>query len=430
MMSLPWTVRARTVAVALSTLFSLLPAAQQATAADDPASQCASEWVYFGTQTLRPPGGVAGAPDTGYGIFGARFDAQTGHLTGLGPVAEIVRPTWLLAHPSLPILYSVTEIGNDASIEASVFSLAADTVTGKLHEVNKVDSGGDGATYLALDSTSRTLFVANYGTGQVSALPIMADGSLGAPASVRRDYGFGPNPRQKSPHAHSVALDPSHHFVLVPDLGADRIFVYRFDPATRQLTQADRAYEPLPAGSGPRHLVFHPGGRFVILDTEFSAEVRIYRWDARHGLLKLVQTLPTAAANYKGQNSAAEVAISRDGRFVYVSNRGEDTLVVYSMSPGTGMLSEVQRISSPGKGPWSFAIHPGGHWMLVANQASNSIAVLQVDPKTGMLSPTSEGLSVPKPSNVTFPSRQAGHCATAWAPRPRRQGWVGALAVR
>jgi 6-phosphogluconolactonase len=205
--------------------------------------------------------------------------------------------------------------------------------------------------------------------------------------------------------------------VLVPDLGADRIFIYRFDPATRQLTQADRAYEPLPAGSGPRHLVFHPSGRFVILDTEFSAELRIYRWDARHGLLKLVQTLPTAAADpmaqsKRVQNSAAEVAVSRDGRFVYVSNRGEDTLVVYSMHPRTGMLTEVQRISSPGKAPWSFAIHPSGLWMLVANQASSSIAVLQVDPKTGMLSPTSEGLSVPKPSNVTFlPGQPAQHCA-------------------
>ena len=402
-------VRARTVVFALSTLVSLSPAVRAATAGYL-ASECASEWVYFGTQT------GAGVKDAGYGIFGARFDVQTGHLTGLGPVAEIERPTWLVAHPSLPILYSVTEIGNDGAREASVSSFATDPVAGKLREVNQVDSGGGGATYLALDPTSRTLFVANYGTGQVSALPVMEDGSLGAPASVRRDYGFGPNPRQKSPHAHSVALDPSHHFVLVPDLGADRIFIYRFDPATRQLTQADRAYEPLPAGSGPRHLVFHPRGRFVILDTEFSAQIRIYGWDAHHGLLKLVQALPTAATdpsaqNKPGQNSAAEVLVSRDGRFVYVSNRGEDTLVVYSMQPRTGMLTELQRISSPGKGPWSFAIHPSGHWMLVANQASSSVAVLGVDPKTGMLSPTSEGLSVPKPSNVTFlPGQLEGRC--------------------
>jgi 6-phosphogluconolactonase len=409
MMNLPWKVGARAVVGALSIWFSLSPAAQSATP-DDPESSCASEWVYFGTQTLRPSEGVAGAHYTGYGIFGARFDLRTGHLTGLGSVAEIERPTWLLAHPSLPILYSVSELGNDGRSEASIFSLAVDAATGKLREVNKVGSGGGGATYMALDPASRTLFVANYGTGQVSALPIMVDGSLGAVAAVRRDYGFGPNPRQKSPHAHSVALDPSHHFVLVPDLGADRIFVYRFDPATRQLTQADRAYEPLPAGSGPRHLVFHPGGRFVILDTEFSAQIRTYRWDSHHGLLQLVQTLSTAAADYKGQNSAAEVAVSRDGRFVYVSNRGEDTVVVYSMNARTGMLTEMQRVSSQGKGPWGFGLDPSGHWMLVTNQASESIAVLTVDPKTGKLGATSESLSLPKPVSVTFLADQAAHC--------------------
>lgn len=409
-MRLPSTGRVPAVLVALCACFPLRLAAQAAPAGCDPTS-CGDELVYFGTHTRGGPSdGAAQGAGANYGIFAARFDVRTGHLTGLGSVAEIERPTWIVAHPSRPLLYSVSEVGNDGRSEAAVFSLAADPATGKLGEINKAGSGGGGATHLALDAVSRTLFVANYGTGEVSALPLMADGSLGTAASVRRDYGFGPSPRQKSPHAHAVVVDPSHRFVLAADLGADRIFVYRFNAATRQLTQGDPAYEAVPAGSGPRHLVFHPSGRFVILDTELSAEIRIYRWDPRHGQLHLVQALPTVAADYQGEKSAAEIGVSRDGRFVYVSNRGEDTIVAYSMNLRTGMLIEVQRISSQGKTPWSFALDASDHWMLVANEASSSVTVLAVDPETGKLAATSEALPVPKPVSVTFLCHEPVRC--------------------
>jgi 6-phosphogluconolactonase len=362
----------------------------------------ASELVYFGTHTQNLPNATMQEEATGHGIFAARLDARTGHLRSLGPVAEVDRPTWIVADPTRPILYSVSEMGNDGRTEDSVFAFAVDPASGTLRPLSKTSSGGSGATHLAVDPASHTLFVAHFGSGQVSALPILADGSLAAVASVRRDYGFGPNPRQKSPHAHAVAVDPSNHFVLVADLGADRIFVYRFDVGTRQLSQADPAFAAVTRGAGPRHLVFHPNGRFLFLDTELSAQLLSFRWDAHRGRLHLLQTLATMPPDYQGPKSAAEIRVSHDGRFVYVSNRGDDTIVGYSVNPRTGMLSEIQRIPSGGKTPWSFELDATGRWLLAANEASSTVTVLGIDPQTGQLRATSETLPVPKPVSVTF----------------------------
>jgi 6-phosphogluconolactonase len=366
--------------------------------------------VYFGTHTPLPANARADAGRADSGIFAARFDMRTGQLTGLGSVAAVERPTWIVAHPALPVVYAVSELGNDGRTEGRVSSLRVDLTTGKLQELNSVGAGGGGPTHLALDGALQTLLVANYGTGQVTALPILADGGLAAAVSGRRDYGFGPSPRQMSPHAHAVALDPTGHFVLVADLGADRIFIYRFDAHSRQLTPADPAYEVLPPGSGPRHLLFHRTGRFVIVNTELSAEIRCYRWDPRRGHLQLVQTLSTLAPEFHGPKSTGEIVVSRDGRFVYVSNRGADTIVAYSMNPHTGMLTEVQRIASQGKSPWSFALDPSDHWMLIANEVSGTVTVLQVDPASGQLTPTAEALPVPKPVSVTFLCEQPVRC--------------------
>jgi len=350
------------------------------------------DWVYFGTR----------ANGAGQGIVAARFDATNGHLTSVGLVAEITRPTWLIAHPSLPILYSVSEVGNDGLSEASVFSLAVDKTTGALRVLNSMGSVGGGATHLAIDPASLTLFVANYGTGQVSWLRMLADGSLGMPLAVQSNYGTGPHRRQAAPHAHGVEVDPSHRFVLAADLGADRVFVYRFDPATRQMAPAAFAFASTPPGSGPRHLAFHPNGRFLSLVTELTAEVVSYRWDAKRGRLQHVQSVSIDEPDFKGEKSAAHIQVSRDGRYVYVSNRGADSMLVYAVNPQNGSLREVQRISSQGKTPWSFSLDPTERWMLVANHGSNSIAVFAVDPDSGKLDATQESLAISQPSNVTF----------------------------
>lgn len=318
------------------------------------------------------------------GIYEATLDPATGHLSGMAFAAPMTRPLWLEKGFAPKTLYSVNDDG-------SVVTLSAD---GK--EVARTSSGGTGPTHLALDSASRTLFAANYGSGQVAALPVGPDGVPAAPVSVQADQGSGPTPRQKGPHAHEAVLDPSRHFLLVPDLGADKIFLYRFDAATRQLQPAGS--EPLPPGSGPRHLAFHPKGKWAFLITELSAELKTYRWDAKRGELTLTATVSTLAPDYQGKKSGAEIALSPDGRFLYLSNRGEDSIVVFAVDAGTGGLTEIQRLSSQGKDPWAFVL--SGRWMLVANEASGDVSVLERDGKSGKLRPTGERLTVPNPISL------------------------------
>jgi 6-phosphogluconolactonase len=386
----------------LASGFWLSLAVFQAHAADN-----MSELVYVGTHGA---GNATQDPRerSQQGIYAARFDTKTGRLTPLGLQAELERATWLVTHPKLPVLYTVAESAGGLSADSNIHSFAIDGESGKLTPLNSVGAGGRDATHLDLDATSQTLFVANYASGAVTALPLQSDGSLGTVASSQKDYGStGPHRRQKMLIAHGVAADPSHHYVLVAEFGADRIFVYHFDRATRALSPSQTPYESVPAGSGPRHLTFHPNGKFLYLVSELSAELRAYRWDANNGSLRLVQALSPYPAEYSGQEkSAAEIAISADGRFLYVSLRGDqDSIVVYAIDKRAGSLKEMQRLPSQGKTPWSFGIDPTGHWMLVTNEASNSITVFSIDPATGKLQPTQESLSIPKPVTVTFYSK-------------------------
>ena len=356
------------------------------------AQEQSSTWVYFGTRSM----------EAGHGIVAARFDANSGRLFPVGRAAELTRPAWLLAHPRLPVLYSVSEVGN----ESRVFAFTRDPATGQLTPINSVPSGGRGATHLSFDEAAKALFVAHYTTGHVSWLPTADDGSLGIPNSVQSNHGSGPNQqRQTSPHAHGVAVDPSRRFVLAADLGADRIFVYGFDADTRQLTPATPPFMSVSPGAGPRHLTFHPNGRFLFLVTEMAAEVVSYYWNARRTRLRHIQTLAMDEPTFTGQKSAAHIEISRDGRHLYASNRGADAIAVFAVISNDGTLRLVQRIPAQGRTRWDFSIDPSGRWMLVANSGSNSIAVFAVNPETGELTATQETMALPQPSNVTFIER-------------------------
>jgi 6-phosphogluconolactonase len=368
------------------------------------AARAADELVYFGTQTPAQSNAAQAMPSatSERGPFAARLDVRTGHLTAIGFSAAVDRATWVVADPRRPLLYAVSEIGNDGRTEAQVFSLAVERATGRLSILNHSGSGGGGATHLALDPGSNTLFVANYGTGHVASLPVLPDGSLGPAASVLHDEGTGPSPRQAGPHAHSVVVDPTHQFVLTADLGADKVFINRLDARTHQLNPSTPAFESVTPGAGPRHLVFHPNGKFVFLDTELSSEVRSYRWDAHAGQLTLLQTISADAPDHQGTRSAAEIAVARDGRHLYVSNRGENALVVYNVDPATGMLTFAQRIDCGGRTPWSFGLDPTGRWLLVTNQGSSEVAVFRVDASNGQLSAIDETLPVPAPVSVAF----------------------------
>jgi 6-phosphogluconolactonase len=368
------------------------------------------QFVYVGTHGT--PGPHPGAPpqaDTptanlgAQGIYAARLNSKTGQLTLIGITAELQRATWFVAHPSLPVIYSVADSGGGMESDSNIVSFTIDKSSGKLRMLNKVDAGGHDATIMDLDEPSNTLLVGNHGSGSVTALPLLADGSLGPVASTQKDYGTGPTPRQKTPAAHGVALDPSHKYVLVADFGADRVFVYHFNGTTKALSPADPPFEAFPAGSGPRHLLFHPNGRFVIVDTELTGELSSYGWSEGKGRLSHVQTLSPYPADYSGEKSAAEIAVSRDGHFVYLSLRGvEDKILVYAFDAKHGTMREIQRISAGGKTPWSFGLDLTGRWMLITNEASNSVVELKVDPATGKLSPTDQTVTIPKPVNVTF----------------------------
>jgi 6-phosphogluconolactonase len=220
--------------------------------------------------------------------------------------------------------------------------------------------------------------------------------------SVQQQYGTGPHPRQAAPHAHGVVVDPTERFLIANDFGADRLFTYRIDTNADLLTPTDPPFVSVTPGSGPRHSVFHPNGRFLFAVNELTAQVSSFRWEAWCGRLTLVQTLAMDDPAYTGTKSASQIQISRDGNYVYAANRGINSMQVFEVNAWTGTLELIQTIPSGGLTPWDFALDPTGRWLVVANNASNSIAVFAVNRFTGKLEATAETLSTAQPSNVTF----------------------------
>ncbi len=371
------------IPLALATAFHSAPGSATA-----PAAGAQTELVYVGTQERE--------------MRALRFDTSSGKLTMIGAVGAGPRSTWVTTNPRLPVLYAVDD---DNSREGSVTAYAVDRESGMLARINEVATGGSGTTNLSLDLPSMTLLAANYGGGSVSSVAVNHDGSLGARTSTVKETGSGPTRRQASAHAHNAVVDPSGHYALVPDLGADRVFVYGFDRATRTLTPADGASAHqfvLPPGSGPRHLAFGANGKYVYLLTELSAQIMVLHWDASQGQLTLVQTVETTSPEFQGVKSGAEVAVSADGRFVYVENRAENALIVYRVDQASGELTQIQRTSSGGEKPWGFGIDSSGKWLLVANQRSGKVNVFGIDTATGLVQDTGKSAEVPTPVAIAF----------------------------
>lgn len=339
---------------------------------------------------------------TDQGIFAACLDDATGQLTSLGLAFAVERPTWLTPDNAHPILYSVSEVGNAGDREGEVLSFAIDTANGALHLIGRTGSGGGGATHLALDRASDMLFVANFGGGQVAAVPVDGTGALSPLTSLQATAGTGPHRRQQGPHPHGVTVDPSRRFLLAPDMGADRVFIFRYDAAAQALSAADLAFAALPSGSGPRLLVFGRNGRFAYLLTELSAEIFTFAWDAEAGRLIERARIALDAPDAEGARSAAAIILSQDGRFLYVSNRATGAVHVLAIDEETGGLTDIQQIASGGAMPWSIEIAPSGRWLIVANQGSDLLTVFAVDRASGMVTPTAASLAVPKPTAIAF----------------------------
>ncbi len=343
--------------------------------------------VYVGTYT--------GAESKG--IYGFRFSSRDGRLKPLGLAAATENPSWLAAHPDGVHLYAV-----DEADQGAVAAFRIDRTTGKLTALGRVPSHGKAPAALAVDVTGRSLLAANYGTGTLALVPVQSDGKLARATEVIRHEGSSVNKeRQSGPHAHSADFSPGNRFALSCDLGLDRVFVYPYAAESGQLGKPlTAAVEP---GSGPRHLVFHPSGRWVYVVTEMASTVAAFTWDGASGALRHFQTVATLPADYRGQKSGGEIAVDHQGRFLYVSNRKEaSSITVFAIDETTGRLSEVERVPAGGSEPRHFALDPTGAWMLVALQKSNRIVTLRIDRKTGRLSDAGISAEVGSPVCVRF----------------------------
>ena len=393
------TIARRTTPIAAAGLLTAaaLASAGLAASAQGPSPAAAGILVYLGTYT----------GEKSRGIYVSRLDPSTGTLSPPELAAETPNPSYLAIAPSGRYVYAANEINTfEGQPTGSVSAFATDRTTGRLTPVNAQPSGGSGPAHLVTDRTGRHVLVANYGGGSVAVLPIDASsGALKGPSDIERHTGSGANPaRQKSPHAHSVNLDPAERFAYVADLGIDKIMIYRFDPAAGSLSPADPASAAAAPGAGPRHFAIHPGGRFAYAINELDCTITVYRVDPQTGALDLVQTISTLPAGVGVEKgfSTADVQVHPSGRFLYGSNRGHDSLAVFAIDQATGRLTLVQHEPTGGSTPRAFGIAPGGDFLLAANQRSDSVVVFRVALDTGRLTPTGSRIAVGSPVCVKF----------------------------
>ena len=377
----------RTIVLALLTSALWTPSAEGAKKPSD-------YFVYIGTYT---------GPDS-KGIYAYRFHPADGKLTPIGLAAEIASPSFLAIHPNGRFVYAVSEMDSyNGQKTGAVSAFRIDPQSGKLTLLNTVSSRGGGPCHVLVDKTGKNLLVANYGTGSVASLPIKEDGSLGEASAFIQHTGSSVNAeRQKGPHAHSVNLSADNRFVIVTDLGLDEALVYRFDAAKGTLTPNDPPYAKVEPGSGPRHFAFHPTGKYAYTINEIKSTVTAFQYDRAHGTLQPVQTVSTLPADFTGQNSTAEIAVDRQGKFLYGSNRGHNSIAVFAIDSHKGTLTPVEQTPTQGKTPRNFAIDPTGTYLFAANQNSGNIVLFHIDHKTGRLTPAGQTVEVGSPVCVTF----------------------------
>jgi 6-phosphogluconolactonase len=364
--------------------------------AQQPAGASDAMFVYVGTYT----------GEKSQGIYRARLDLATGRLSAPELAATATNPSFLALAPSRTSLYAVSEVGTFGDRPTgAVSAFALDGSSGALTLLNQESSGGNGPAHVSVDGTGRTVLVANYGGGSVASLPVGADGRLGPASSVVAHQGSSVHPkRQTRPYAHSIKMDPSNTFAYAADLGVDRVFIYRLDAKSSALTPATPASVPLAPGSGPRHLSFHPSGRYLYVINELALTVTVFARDAKTGGLTEVQTIGTLPAGQAVDPafSTAEVVVHPSGRFLYGSNRGHDSLVVYAIDQATGTLTLVQHEATQGRTPRGFGIDPTGRYLLAGNQRSDSLVAFRIDAATGRLAPTGQTLAIGSPVSVVF----------------------------
>ena len=338
------------------------------------------------------------------GIYAYRFNPATGQLSSLGLAAESVNPSFLAIDPSRRFLYAVNEISKyEGRSSGGVSAFAIDPGTGKLTLLNEVSSRGAGPCHVTVDNTGRYVLVANYEGGSLAAFPILKDGRLGDASSFVQHKGASINPqRQEGPHAHSIYLSPDNRFALSADLGLDQVLVYRFDAEHGTLAPNNPPFARVNPGAGPRHFAFHTSGKFGYVIDEMQSTIIVFSYEPSSGALHLLQTISTLPKDFEGESSAAEVQVHPSGKYLYGSNRGHDSIAIFTINNRKGTLTPNGYALTIGKTPRNFALDPTGAYLFAANQDSDSIVQFRVDPNTGRLTPTGQVLEVPSPVCVTF----------------------------
>jgi 6-phosphogluconolactonase len=337
------------------------------------------------------------------GIYAFRFDSATGESSSLGLAAESTAPSFLAIAPSGRFLYAVNEISQfNGQPTGAVSAFAVQPKTAKLTLLNQVPSRGEGPAHIALDRSGKYALVSNYDRGSIAVFPLLQDGRLGeATASVQHKGSSMNKERQEGPHAHAAVFSPDNRFVIVADLGLDQLLVYRFDAAQGTLGSDPQIARTVP-GAGPRHLVFDATGRYLYVINEMQSTVVAYAYGAANGALSEVQIVSALPKGFPRTSEAAEIEVHSSSKFLFASNRGDDSIAVFAVNPKDGTLTPVEIDSTGGKTPRNFVLDPTGTWLLAANQDSGNIAVFRVDPRTGHLTRSGPELHVASPVCVRF----------------------------
>lgn len=346
-------------------------------------------WLYVGTYTN----------GESKGIYRLSLDMTTGELTSIGKVTESVNPSFLAIHPGRKYLYAVNEIGNfKGKKSGAVSAFMIDQKTGDLTFMNQQASLGGAPCHLVVDKAGQNVLVANYSGGSVASMPIMKGGMIGDAISFHQHKGTSVNPkRQNAPHGHSINLDAANRFAFAADLGLDKVLIYAFDTKRGKLKPNDPPSVSVPPGSGPRHFAFHPSGKYAYVINEILSTVMAMSYDADKGALKPLQTITTLPQGFDGRSATADIHVHPSGKFLYGSNRGHNSIAIFSINQKTGKLTPVAHEPTQGGVPRNFALDPSGTYLLAENQNDGTIVVFRINKKTGKLKSTGYVAKVPKP---------------------------------
>ena len=395
-------------AAALAALVApAVASAEYANAPDDQddGQSAPSRFVYAGTYTApnTAPGGTAVSSAKGIYVF--KMDGATGGLTQI-QVFELENPSWVAVDANASHLYATSEVSAWHGVPKSggITAFAIDQTTGEIKSIGDQPTGGAIPAHVIMDPTGKFALVANYVGANWSVLPIQANGSLGPATGVFAVTGHGANTgRQEAPHPHETLFDPAGAFVFGPDLGTDHLWSWTLNTTTGMLApNANLDSAPVASGAGPRHLSFHPGGKFVYVLGEMSSSITAFSYDAAHGTCIWLQTVSTLPPDFTGTSGTAEIIVHQSGKFVYASNRGHNTIASFGIDQSTGMLNPIGWTSTQGQIPRGFNIDPSGRLMLVGNQNSDTVVPFRISQTSGRLIPTGAVTQTPVPVSFAF----------------------------